>query len=147
MTVHSLTAKRIDDLHVQLHVHCSSGFYIRSLADDLGQALGCGAHVVELRRTDIKALSVDNALPLDGLESMSLAQVLQPIDCLLGDMPQITISDAQAQSLIQGRATAAEGLLTDQLSRLYLPTGRLFAIGEVLPNAQLKTHRIFVENE
>lgn len=61
MTVFELTAERLDPLHIKLNVHCSSGFYIRSLAHDLGQALGCGAHVVELRRTHIKSTEVQQA--------------------------------------------------------------------------------------
>jgi len=64
MTVYDLSAERLDQAHVRLSVHCSSGFYIRSLAHDLGQALGCGAHVVELRRTEIKSVKVDQAVPL-----------------------------------------------------------------------------------
>jgi len=82
MTVYDLSAKRLDQEHVRLSVHCSSGFYIRSLAHDLGQALGCGAHVVELRRTEIKSVNVDQAVPLEVIEQANLKDVLQPIDMI-----------------------------------------------------------------
>lgn len=147
MTVYSLSAERIDQHHVRLAVHCSSGFYIRSLVHDLGEALGCGAHVVELRRTAIKSIQVEQALTLQQLEERSLDSVLLPIDCMLEDMPRLEISNAQAQSLLHGRATDADGLDTIELARLYQPNGELFAIGEVAADKRLKTHRIFVLNQ
>ena len=145
MTVYNLSASRVDERHVELQVHCSSGFYIRSLAHDLGQVLGCGAHVVELRRTDIKSINVSQAFSLDYLETAALESVLQPIDSLLGEMPKLQISDAQAQSLTHGKATSAEDLTTTEVTRLYTPSNRLFGIGEVSSEGLLRTHRMFVD--
>lgn len=147
MTVYSLTAKRLDDLHVELKVHCSSGFYIRSLAYDIGEALGCGAHVVELRRTDIKELSVDQAHSLQDIEEQDLESLLLPVDALLQTMPELIITDAQANSLLQGRPTLAEGMTTSELTRFYTPNHRLFGLGEVSVDDYLKTHKIFVESD
>lgn len=145
MTVYDLSAERLDQEHVRLSVHCSSGFYIRSLAHDLGQALGCGAHVVELRRTEIKLVKVDQAVPLEIIEQANLKDVLQPIDSLIADMPKITISNEQKLSLIQGRPTEANGLQSTQLSRFYDAKDTLFAVGEVNQQGLLKTHKIFVD--
>jgi len=147
MTVYSLSAARLDNLHVELNVHCSSGFYVRSLAHDLGQALGCGAHVVELRRTDIKSINVEQAVTLERLQTACVESVLLPIDSLLAEMPQIEISDAQALSLTQGKATSANGLTTRELTRFYEPNKRLFGVGEVTSEGFLKTHRMFVETD
>lgn len=144
MTVHSLTARRIDELHVELKVHCSSGFYIRSLAHDLGQALGCGAHVVELRRTDIKALKVEQAHSMETIENAELADLLLPIDTLIEHMPKIEISDAQATSMLQGKATPADGLVTHELTRFYRPNGELFGVGEVSEMGAIKAQKTFV---
>ena len=146
MTVHGLTAQRIDETHVRLNVHCSSGFYIRSLALDLGEVLGCGAHVVELRRTDIKSLAVGQAYSIDDIEqAKDPKELLLPIDSLLQEMPKIEISEQQAMALLQGKTVSAQGLITSELSRFYTPDGKLFAIGEVNELSNLKTHRIFVE--
>ena len=146
MVVHGLTAERVDECHVRLNVHCSSGFYIRSLAFDLGEMLGCGAHVVELRRTDIKSLSIERAITIEEIEATKdIKSLLLPIDSLLQEMPQITVSDQQASDLLNGKTVLAEGLITTELSRFYTPEGRLFAIGEVTDSEHLKTHRIFVE--
>ena len=147
MTVHDLTAQRLDETHVRLNVHCSSGFYIRSLAFDLGEVLGCGAHVVELRRTDIKSLAVGQAYSIDDIEqAKDPKELLLPIDSLLQEMPKIDISEQQATDLLQGKTVSAQGLVTSELSRFYAPVGKLFAIGEVNEQGNLKTHRIFVES-
>lgn len=149
MTVHDLTAQRLDETHVRLNVHCSSGFYIRSLAFDLGEVLGCGAHVVELRRTDIKSLAVGQAYSIDDIEqAKDPKELLLPTDSLLQEMPKLEISEQQATDLLQGKTVSAQGLETSELSRFYTPSdnsGKLFAIGEVNEQGNLKTHRIFVE--
>jgi len=144
MTVHSLTANRIDETHVELSVHCSSGFYIRSLGHDLGQVLGCGAHVVELRRTDIKAINVDQAHSLEKVLEADLKDLLLPLDVLIEHMPKIEISDAQATSMIQGKPTSANGLLTNELTRFYQPNGYLYGVGEVSENGFIKAQKTFV---
>lgn len=147
MTVYSLVAERIDNQLVKLLVHCSSGFYIRSLAHDIGRVLGCGAHVVELRRTDIKTISVAAAHSLAAIKEAKLPEVLLPIDSLLPDMPCLEISDEQALSLSQGRVTSAAGLRGDGLNRFYCHDGTLYGIGEVTKQGQLKTHKMFVRTE
>ena len=147
MTVHGLTAERIDEVHVRLRVHCSSGFYIRSLAFDLGETLGCGAHVVELRRTDIKSLAVEQAYSIADIEqAKDIKSLLLPIDSLLQEMPQIEISQQQSTDLLQGKTVSAQGLTTSSLSRFYTPEGKLFAVGEIADSGNFKTHRIFVES-
>jgi len=144
MTVHSLKATRIDELHVELKVHCSSGFYIRSLCHDLGQVLGCGAHVVELRRTDIKAINVGVAHPLEKILEANLKDVLLPLDVLIEHMPKIEISDVQAESMLQGKPTSANRLKTVELTRFYQPNGYLYGVGEVSEDGFIKAQKTFV---
>ncbi|MCL4127184.1 UNVERIFIED_CONTAM: hypothetical protein GTU68_037215 [Idotea baltica] len=144
MTVFELTAERLAPLHIKLNVHCSSGFYIRSLAHDLGQALGCGAHVVELRRTHIKSTEVQQAHSLEAIEQAKLSDILLPIDTLITDMPKLEVSETQQISLSHGKVTNAEGLSTNGISRLYGVDDRLFGIGEVNEMGQIKTHKMFV---
>lgn len=144
MTVHSLEARRVDELHVELKVHCSSGFYIRSLCHDLGQVLGCGAHVVELRRTDIKALKVEQAHSMEDIENSELEDLLLPIETLIEHMPKIEISDAQVTSMLQGKVTSAEGLVTTELTRFYKANGELFGVGEVSETGAIKAQKTFI---
>ena len=149
MMVHSLQARRLDDFHVELEVHCSSGFYIRSLAHDLGLKLGCGAHVVELRRIAIKSIEVEQAHSLKRIEESPLDEILLPIDSLLSHFPKIDLSQAQADSLGHGRpahASIQSGVLeSGELSRFYAPDGSLFGMGEITADGYLKTHKRFVD--
>lgn len=150
MTVFSLEGQRINTTLLKLNVHCSSGFYIRSLAHDLGQVLGCGAHVVDLRRTNIKSIGLESTHSLDSLldlegKSDELERLLLPVDVLLADMPRIVISKNQIKSLLCGKFTASNGLITNGLTRFYSPEGALFGLGEVHPNGQIKTKKIFVD--
>lgn len=144
MNVFELTAERVDKFLLKLNVHCSSGFYIRSLAHDLGQALSCGAHVVELRRTHIKSTSVQQAHSLDTVEQAELTDVLLPIDTLITEMPKLMLNQQQQTNLMHGRAASAEGLTTDGVSRLYGVDDRLFGIGEVTEAGLIKSHKMFV---
>ena len=147
MTVYSLAANRVDELHVELKVHCTSGFYIRSLCHDLGQVLGCGAHVVELRRTDIKAINVAVAHSLEHVLSAELSDILLPLDVLIEHMPKVEISDAQALSMIQGKPTPANGLQTSELTRFYQPNGYLYGVGEVSEDGLIKAQKTFVDTD
>ncbi len=147
MTVYSLEATLQSPNHVELKVHCSSGFYIRSLAHDLGQVLGCGAHVVELRRTDIKAINVGVAHSLEEVLSADLKDVLLPLEVLIEHMPKIQITDDQALSMVQGKLTPANGLITDQLTRFYQPNGYLYGVGEVSDTGFIKARKTFVDTD
>ena len=148
MTVYSLEATRLDQYHVQLKVHCSSGFYIRSLADDLGQVLGCGAHVVELRRTAIKSIGLDQTFSLSELEKLSNQNVATlEIDSLIKDMPELIINDEQAKNLLHGKLTMSVNSQSTPLSRIYTDKGKLFGIGRVNDDYQLKTDKIFITDD
>lgn len=147
MTVFELTAKRIDDMHVKLDVHCSSGFYIRQLAYDLGEALGCGAHVVELRRTASKALNIEQALTLDQIKQFEsqeqMDEHLYPIDSMLQFMPDIILPEQEATKLTYGQQLEYNGDKIDGLFRIYDSNQRFIAIAEVNEKGMIKTHKVF----
>lgn len=94
---------------VGLRVVCSSGTYIRSLARDIGEALGVGAHLVELRRTAIGSFSVDDALALDDLDAPArVAEVaLDPVRAL-GHLPVVEVGDEAVERLAHGQAVQVE---------------------------------------
>lgn len=109
----SVTIYRIDLLGfdaplVRLAVHCSKGTYVRSLADDLGQALGCGAHLSGLRRTSVGALRVDAAHTLEALQALAeqrgaLDHLLLPVDTLVERLPRIELDAEQARRFGHGQ--------------------------------------------
>jgi tRNA pseudouridine55 synthase len=110
-----------------LDVRCSKGTYIRSLAEDIGEALGCGAHLAALRRTASGALRVDDALSLDALAALDEAgrdARLLPTDSLLAGWPQVELDEAEAGRFLTGLRRRV--VLADTPSvRVYGP-GRAF---------------------
>ena len=88
---------------LRLRVTASAGFYVRSLAHDLGQALGCGAYLEGLRRTRVGHFAVDGALTLDRVESEGAARLTSP-SALLGHMPAVTVTEDAAQRIAHGNA-------------------------------------------
>lgn len=90
-----------------LRVAVSSGTYIRSLAHDLGQALGCGGHVAVLRRTGIGRFALDDAMPFDALTPENVAARLLPPAAAVAHLPQVTFGGAEATDLGHGRRPPA----------------------------------------
>ena len=90
----------------EVRVVCSSGFYVRSLAHDLGQRLGCGAHLEGLRRTRAGAFSLDDAVPLGELGGRGGPAVarrrLIPMEGLLTHLPAVVLSDLGAKRARHG---------------------------------------------
>jgi tRNA pseudouridine55 synthase len=84
-----------------LRVAASAGFYVRSLAHDLGQALGCGAYLEGLRRTGVGRFRVEDALTLDRLDAAGAASLI-PANDLLGEMPAIILTDAGVRRVAHG---------------------------------------------
>lgn len=107
VTIYRLEVEKINLPLVTFTARCSQGTYIRTLAADLGAALGCGGHLVALRRLAVGAFSVDAALPLAALEGMPReeiqARVIPLAECLPG-MPAATVAPDAARGLRQGQA-------------------------------------------
>lgn len=119
-----------------LDVHCSAGTYVRSLAHDLGQLLGCGAHLTALRRTASGNLTVDQAVPLDVLldafARRNWRQYLLPADSALADWPAVQLTVEGALRVQRGQAVpmeyGVEGLANGQIGRAYNADGRFIAV-------------------
>ncbi len=144
VTIHSLTL--VDYAHSVLRVvvGCSKGTYIRTLAEDIGAALGCGAHLTALRRTRIGSLSLKDAITLEALEALSPAArdaALQPMDGLLPDLPQIMLDAEAARRFGHGQSVAVseagtaalEGSVKVYADNQFLGLGRRLADGCVAP--------------
>jgi tRNA pseudouridine55 synthase len=119
-----------------LDVHCSAGTYVRSLGHDLGQHLGCGAHLSGLRRTASGSLSVSEAVALDALQGafarLDWTQYLRPADTALLDWPAVHLTSEAAARVRRGQAVPLEiGDSHAEISRLgraYNPAGQLIAV-------------------
>jgi len=107
VTIHALDMLSwdADALHLSVAVRCTKGTYVRALAEDMGAALGCGAHLAALERTGSGGLHLRDAVSLAALEAMSEAErdalLLSP-DCMLADWPQVVLPPAEAERFIAG---------------------------------------------
>ena len=128
------------DIHIR--VHCSGGTYVRSIAHDLGQALGCGAHLRDLRRMASGEFEIGQAYTLEALQEMAaqgrLAEAFVPAARLLPELPSVMVDEVAAAQIRHGRDFAASPF-RDQPSARHAKAvtrdGDLVAIGEaVLPN-------------
>lgn len=126
-------------------VHCSKGTYIRTLAEDIGELLGCGAHLGDLRRTEIGAFALDRACSLAELEAASPEGrhdwLLAP-DALIDAMPVASLSDDEADRILHGRAVAvgerfSVGPLRLYQDRRFLGVGQVDADGKLIPRRLL----------
>ncbi|HKW81639.1 MAG TPA: tRNA pseudouridine(55) synthase TruB [Casimicrobiaceae bacterium] len=105
--VHELTLERWAPPEIDLHVSCGKGTYIRSLAEDLGAALGCGAHLAALRRTRSGSLAVEAAISLEVLEAddePGRDAWLLPVDTLLAGLPRLDLDPEQGRRLRCGQS-------------------------------------------
>lgn len=132
-------------------VECSSGTYIRTLISDLGEKLGCGAVLTELRRTAANGFKIDSAVTLEALsqaaESGELDRLIIPVDRALEEYPIITVSAAQARRFGNGGELSLERLKyprTLGLFRIYDPDGAFMGLGEIGYGDSLKVKRVFV---
>jgi tRNA pseudouridine55 synthase len=88
---------------LSLEIHCGKGTYIRSLARDLGQRLGCGAYVETLRRTQIGPFSAANAVSLDA-DAAKVRGHIQPVAAAVSDLPRVTLKPEKVAAARHGRA-------------------------------------------
>lgn len=107
-----LALREFTGTELELEVDCSKGTYVRSLAEDIGEALGCGAHLTALRRLRVGHLQLSQAMTLDALEALAADQAaldacLTPLAEALAHLPQHRVSDAEAERLRHGQSLAA----------------------------------------
>ncbi len=140
--VYELTLLALDGSLARLRAHCSGGTYMRSIAHDLGQALGCGAHLQELRRLASGEFELDQARTLEQLESLAsedrLVDAIVPAGKLLPGIPSVFVDDITVAQIRNGRDFPASPFRSQPASKYVKAvtrTGDLVAIGEVvLPN-------------
>jgi len=142
----ALLSKTVDSL--TLEVSCTKGTYVRTLAEDLGEALGCGAHVTFLRRVSTGPFVLAQAISIEELEACEggfneLDKLLHSLDLALQDYPAVGCSDEQKSDLFFGRAVDFLGLIEEPLIRLNDEQGKIFGLGKWKGDDKLAPVRIF----
>ncbi len=128
--IHALELVARDGDQVVMRVACSKGTYVRTLAEDIGEFLGCGAHLVALRRETTGGFSLQGSLTLAQLEQMDMGArlaALQPIDSLVAALPPLVVDAAVAARLKQGQRVPVEA--APGLMRAYGPGTALSRAG------------------
>ncbi|RKU02327.1 tRNA pseudouridine(55) synthase TruB [Burkholderia sp. Nafp2/4-1b] len=106
VTIHALDLLACELPDVTFRVTCSKGTYVRTLAEDIGEALGCGAHLTMLRRTGVGALTLEHAVTLDALSDAAEGARdawLQPVDALLSTFPLVRLDETSAKRFLHGQ--------------------------------------------
>lgn len=147
--IDSIRLLRFAGDELEIDVACSKGTYIRTLAMDIGTALGCGAHVQQLRRTGVGSLS---GLPLHDLAALqarveqggpaALDELLLPVDAGLPDWPAVHLSDDASYYLCQGQAVFVPKVAEHGLVRLYHSSQAFLGVGAVLEDGRVAPKRL-----
>jgi len=122
VVIHELTMNRYSGLEMEIAVRCSKGTYVRTLAEDIGEALGCGAHLIALRRTAIAHFSLVAGYTLTQLTEMTDIErqaCLLQVDDLMPDIPKLQLDAAQIKRLAQGQRLGLDTGLPDGKIGLY----------------------------
>ena len=107
VTIHALSLVAYQAPFLKIAVTCSKGTYVRVLGEDIGAALGCGAHLNALRRTQVGALTIDGMITLDELLAHPAPlSLLQPVDALLSSFPALNLTPELARRFLQGQRLA-----------------------------------------
>ena len=145
VTIHKIGLMNFDNNIAEIDVTCSKGTYIRTLADDLGQELGCGAHVIELRRLQAGVFSIDQCRGSNELEKIKesfglsgLDKVIVPMERAVEKLPEVVLASETARDIRNGQAVSFHELPKSGLVRLYekenfIGIGIVNADGEVAP--------------
>lgn len=130
--IESLTLLDWSRPYASLDIVCSKGTYVRTLAADLGEALGCGAHLAALRRLAAGGFDVADAVTFERLDALGSDDtrdaLLLPVDTLVGSLPRIVVDDAGAAWLRHGRALPGRDADPEGLARVYDGSGRLLGV-------------------
>ncbi|MDQ2993732.1 MAG: tRNA pseudouridine(55) synthase TruB [Pseudomonadota bacterium] len=141
--IYELIIRELTPTTFRLSVHCSKGTYIRSLVEDIGLALGCGAHVTQLRRIAAGPFIADQMHTLESLESNdNLIQLLLPPDSLVNTLPKIVLGDIETTMLQQGKAVIVPDATMIEYLRLYSTQAYFLGIGTIDATGKLTSRRL-----
>ncbi len=145
VTIRGLQVEALAGERLELDVRCSKGTYIRTLAEDIGAALGCGAHLAALVRTESGPFRLRDAHALAAIEAAPEGErlrVLLAVDVLLAGLPRIALDPDATARFAQGQAVGAPPATPAGRLRAYGPAGRLLGVGECGPDGRVRPSRL-----
>lgn len=149
VTIYSLELVDFTGEQVVMDVHCSKGTYIRNLVEDIGETLGCGAHVLELERTAVGQFDLSETVSMAQLRQMKeddlkleMDQLLLPIEGALHDWPRIELSDNEAYYLKQGQAVQIPDAPLEGMVCLIEPNNNFLGVGKIDDDGKVAPSRL-----
>ncbi|MFH4574979.1 tRNA pseudouridine(55) synthase TruB [Vibrio diabolicus] len=156
--VYEIVLHRFEGDEVEMEVHCSKGTYIRTIVDDLGEMLGCGAHVTMLRRTGVAKYPYEKMVTLEQLNELLeqahreeraprelLDPLLLPMDTAVEDLPEVNLVPELADMVQHGQPVQVFGAPTEGSLRLTMGEERLFiGVGEMNEDGKIAPKRLVV---
>ncbi len=149
VTIHRLELLAVDGNEWELEAHVSKGTYIRSLAEDIGEHIGCGAHVVMLRRLSLGPFVAPSMVTLEQLDQAlesggqaALDSLLLPTWAGIRDWPRVELSEAAAYYMMQGQPVRVPGAPRDGNVLIFEGSGRFLGIGEMDDEARVAPRRL-----
>ncbi len=137
--------------HLDVEVACSKGTYIRSLAADIGDALGTGGHVELLRRTAVGPFAIENCVSMDTLQALrdrdelaAMDALLLPMDRALEHLPLLRLPESSGFYLSQGQPVQVRNAPCDGMVRVALESGEFLGVGEILDDGRVAPRRLVV---
>ncbi len=147
--IHELELLRFEPPELELNVRCTKGTYVRTLAEDIGEALGCGAHVIGLRRTGVGPYGDDHLVTMEQIEATlesdglaGLDRLLLPVESALMHWPEIRLGADSAFYVRQGQPVLVPNAPTEGRVRLYDADDRFLGVGEILDDGRVAPRRL-----
>ena len=150
ITIFELTFIEYNAPYLSLEVHCSKGTYIRTLVDDLGEVLGCGAHVSVLRRLEVADYPVKEMMPIEELQLLAesfpqqeLDRLLLPMDTAVASLAALNLTESQTKAVKFGQRVKFEN--SEQiygLVRLFSNTQQFLGVAEITSDNVIRPNRM-----
>lgn len=152
--IYSLSISDFDGTDFTVSVFCSAGTYIRTLIDDIGSELGCGAVMTELVRSEANGFSLEECYTLEDIEKAvsenRLNGLITPVEKMFMSFEAVTVSEAQAKRFSNGGELSLDRIkleFSDGLYRVLSPEGKFLGLGEAaLDENLLKVRRLYIDD-
>lgn len=151
--IHSIDLIAWQPDQFEVEVSCSKGTYIRTLAEDIGERLGCGAHLSALRRTGVGGFDASRMVDFERLQALAeqglevLDEVLIPMQAALAHWPEVNLSDDAAFYLSQGQAVFVPRTPGAGWVKLFTGNQRFLGLGQVLQDGRVAPKRLVASGE
>jgi tRNA pseudouridine55 synthase len=150
VTIHRFDVLHTEGERIEVEVLCSKGTYIRTLAEDLGTALGCGASVVALRRVGAGPFTAADMMELSAIESLAetgtsaLDASLRPMEAAVSQWPMVLLPEGVAFYIRKGQPVLVPHSPTEGWVRIHTERAGFIGVGEVLDDGRIAPRRLFV---